>query len=492
MDAERHEVLCLGVTVEASVVRELENRSCVVRIVGLDGQRIPADRLRAVLVCFPTAGFEPYCDWVAANARTLVDYGVRLELVSPDDATLGRVQTLTGDTLKLVNVRARTAPPAAVPAESIARHAAGPSLRIDLDIVVADGREPIRKVDEPLFQRAFSRCSQVTLVELTGGRSAARVFAAHMTMDGSDAGVWPQPSFVKLDRSDKIAREHANYRDYADRFIPFGLRPNIQALVAGAERSLLVGDFVDRSESLWELAQREVAAQAVTALIDETLRGWRDQGYASDPMTGSVAAAMRAAGIWDPDLIDECYVEKAAEAGIAAAPADLWAKLSAMRQTWRQSPIHGDLHGENVRVRNGQAILIDLASVTKGPMTADLAALETWLAFELPGGADATRFGDSEWQDEIDRLYAPGAFRHPPGPCAPASKLRWMSTIIRQIRTMGIAAQSCATEYQTAVAVQLLRRCRWSDGPAADRYRRGYGYRIAIALVEDALGDETR
>lgn len=488
MDAERREVLCFGTTVDAPVVRELENRSCTVRVATLNGDRIPVERLRAVLICLPPTGVEPYCDWVAAHARMLTDYGVRLELVSPDDATLGRVQTLTGDALTLVGVRARTAPPAAAVAEGIARHAAGPNPRIDLDVVIADDREPVRKVDEPLFQRAFHRCSQVTLVELTGGKSAARVFAAHMTMDGSDAGVWPQPSFVKLDRSDKIAREYANYRDYADRFIPFGLRPNIHALVAGAERSLLIGNFVDKSESLWELAQREVAAQAVTALIDETLRGWRDQGYASDPISGSVATAMRDAGIWNPDLIDECYVEKAVEMGIAVTPADLWTKLSALSQTWRQSPIHGDLHGENIRVQNGQAILIDLASVTKGPMTADLAALETWLAFELPGGIDATRFGDPAWETEIERLYSPAAFRHPPGPCGPASKLRWMSTVVRQIRTMGIAAQSCATEYQTAVAVQLLRRCRWSNGPAADRFRRGMGYRIAVALVEDAGG----
>ncbi len=63
-----------------------------------------------------------------------------------------------------------------------------------------------------------------------------------------------------------------------------------------------------------------------------------------------------------------------------------------------------------------------------------------------------------------------------------------MANVVRQIRTMGIAAQSCPTEYQTAVAVQLLRRCRWSDGPAADRYRRGYGYRAATTLIEDAAG----
>jgi len=488
MDADRREVLCLGATLDSPVVRELENRSCVVHLAEPDGKRVPVERLRAVLICLPPAGFERYCTWVSTHARTLADYGVRLELVSPDDATLGQVQSFVGPTLKLASVRARTAPPIAALAENVARHHAGPRPRVDLKIVVADEREPIRKADEPLFQRAFHRCREVTLIELTGGRSAARVFAAHMTVEGSDAGVWPQPAFVKLDRSDKVAREYANYRDYAERFIPFGLRPNIQALVAGAERSLLVGDFVDRSESLWDLAQREVAAQAVTSLIDETLRGWRDQGYASDPVSGSLAVAMSDAGLWNPQAIAACYVEKASEAGVRITPTDLWSTLSAMRQTWRHAPVHGDLHGENVRVRNGQAILIDLASVTKGPMTADLAALETWLAFELPLGADATRFGDPEWAREIDRLYAPSAFRHPPGPCAPAARLRWMATIVRQIRTMGIAAQSCATEYQTAVAVQLLRRCQWDDGSAADRFRRGYGYLAAVSLIEDANG----
>lgn len=485
MDSERTEVFCLGVTLVSPVVRELQNRSCGVRLGSPDDAPVPVERLRAVLVCFTPDNVEVFCNWVSRKARTLADYGVRLELVSPDDATLGQVQSRVGLALKLANVRTRTAPSVVVLAESIARHSAGLRPRMDLKIVVADEREPIRKVDVPLFQRAFHRCREVTLVELTGGRSAARVFAAHMTVEGSDAGVWPQPAFVKLDGSDKVAREYANYRNYAERFIPFGLRPNIQNLVAGAERSLLVGDFVDRSESLWDLAQREVAAQAVTSLIDETLRGWHDQGYASDPVSGSLAVAMRDAGLWNPEAIKASYVEKAFEAGLSVTPPDLMATLSSTRQTWRCAPVHGDLHGENVRVRNGQAILIDLASVTKGPMTADLAALEAWLAFELPLGRDAGRFGDPEWSDEIDRLYAPGAFRHPPGPCAPAATMRWMATIVRQLRTMGIAAQSCPTEYQTAVAVQLLRRCQWDDGPAADRFRRGYGYRTAARLIED-------
>lgn len=134
-------------------------------------------------------------------------------------------------------------------------------------------------------------------------------------------------------------------------------------------------------------------------------------------------------------------------------------------------------------MRNGQAILIDLASVQSGPLTADLAALESWLAFELPPEDEPSTYANPEWTAEIDRLYAKEAFEHPPGPCDPTAPYCWMSSVVRQIRRMGIATQSCSTEYQSAVAVQLLRRCQWDDGPAADRFWRSHGYEVAIRLV---------
>ena len=102
--------------------------------------------------------------------------------------------------------------------------------------------------------------------------------------------------------------------------------------------------------------------------------------------------------------------------------------------------------------------------------------------------------GDSAFA--INAYFAPwcrrSAFQHPPGPCDPTSRLGWMSTVVRQIRHMGIAAQSCPTEYQTAVAVQLLRRCQWDDGPTADRYRRGLGYAVAAGLAQDATSRNSR
>ncbi len=109
-----------------------------------------------------------------------------------------------------------------------------------------DHREGLRQASRPLFERAFAQCSEITLVELGGGRSEARVFAVYMTIERSNIGAWPQPAFVKLDRRDKIAVEHDNYRSYAEQFIPFGLRPNIDTMIVGSEHSLLVGNFVDR------------------------------------------------------------------------------------------------------------------------------------------------------------------------------------------------------------------------------------------------------
>jgi hypothetical protein len=243
-------------------------------------------------------------------------------------------------------------------------------------------------------------------MELTGGRSDARVFAVHMTVDTSNAGVWPQPAFAKLDQRDKIEQEHRNYRDFADRFIPFGLRPNIHEMVVGADRGLLVGNFVDRSESLWDLARRNVAAQAVTSLVEETLGGWRDQAYAKDPVEGSVAAAMAAADMCRPKKIKEKYAEGAAREGVTIKPDELWEALLALPQRYRLAPAHGDLHGENVRVRNGHAILIDLSSVTQGPLTADLAALETWLAFQLPPGSN-----EDQYTDHVGRRRSIGSTR---------------------------------------------------------------------------------
>lgn len=486
----RPEVLWFGTPPAAETVREFRHRNLSVRCCAT---MAPLELANACAVVFRFGANLSEDVLRAANthARTLVDNGLRIDLVADDDETMGRVQVGSKSVLNLPGVAARTDPPPHSLAEKIARHDAGRRPHSALKIEVAADREPVREVDEILFKRAFAHCSRIVLEELTGGLSQARVFAVHMTVHTSNAGAWPQPAFAKLDRRDRVEKEYSNYREYAEKYIPFGLRPNIHERILGAERSLLVGNFVDRSESLWCLSRRNLAGRAVTSLIEETLGGWRDQAYVQDPVDGSVAEAMIQAEILRPAKLKSRYAEDACRLGVTAGPAAILGQLRGLNQRYRTAPAHGDLHGENVRVRNDHAIVIDLASVVaSAPLTVDLAALETWLAFQLPPECDPLKYEDAVWAAEIDRLYAPDAFLHPPGPCDPTSKFCWMSTVVRQLRRMGIAIQSCSTEYPAAVAAQLLRRCQWDDGPAADRFRRTKGYAVAARLAR-ALSDES-
>jgi len=48
---------------------------------------------------------------------------------------------------------------------------------------------------------------------------------------------------------------------------------------------------------------------------------------------------------------------------------------------YRMGPIHGDLNTENIRARNGEAILIDFYNTRVGPLVADLASLEVSAIF---------------------------------------------------------------------------------------------------------------
>src|SRR5258708_6892970 len=96
---------------------------------------------------------------------------------------------------------------------------------------------------------------------------------------------------------------------------------------------------------------------------------------------------------------------------------------------------------------------------------------------------DDEMFSDPAWSDEIDRLYPPAAFRHPPGPVSTGVKAAVDGGGGPADPHDGNRGAALPDRDQTAVAVQLLRRCQWSDGPAADRFRRGHGCRIALAAL---------
>lgn len=482
-DAPRGRILWFGRAPSAELRGELRNRRLALALLS---DAPPTDQLVAAcgaVFSFDDSNIAPLSTAALDLAASLVDHGLRIEIVATTDAVLGKAQAALRGVTQIRNVHARTAPEAHELPERLARHNPGPQPNTRLDIQMAGNREPISDDDRPLFQRAFHDCRKIVLSELGGGRSRARVFSVHPTLEKSDAGSWPQPFFVKLDAIERIVREAENYRLYAP-FVPFGLRPSIHGRILGSTRGLLVGDFADKSESLWDQVRRNIASSAVSSLFETTLGGWRNQAYAVDSVKGSVATALEKARFCVPSRIKTSYLDYAKSCGVRATSDQLWTALCGLDQTYRVAPMHADLHGENVRVRNGNAILIDFASVCSGPLTTDLAALETWLAFELPPEERREDYENTEWRNVIDRLYTAFSFLHPPEPSDPTSSYCWMISIVRQIRHLGLAVQSCPNEYETAVAVSVLRRCMWDDGCAADRFRRAHGYVVAARLTE--------
>jgi hypothetical protein len=468
--------------------REFNRRGLTIQV----ASRLPENLGAACGAVFDlgTGVVDAVVDEFVSRIHDCIDSGLLIQVLARSDAVTGEFQRRADTKATLPNVAIGTQHQAHVVAQRQAEHGCGPAASASLDIELVQNLPPLKSEDKVLLRRAFHDCSKIVLDEMTGGLSDARVCAAHMTMNNSNAGRWPQPDFVKIDILKKIEREHGKYREYAERYIPFGQRPNIHTMVKGHSRALLRGSFVKGSESLWALVQRDIAMPVINHLFDETLKGWHDQAYGQSPRSGSIAAAMEKAKIIDPGRIASKYLDDDIAGGKATPPGDLWSKLISLTREFREAPCHGDLHAENVRVQDGRAILIDMASVEVAPITTDIAALETWLAFTAPDGTDMAVWEDPEWRKQVDYLYQPETFVSAPEPPEPTHPLRWMINAVRQLRQRGLAAQSEAGGYQIAVAVQLLRRCQWADGKTHDIYRRMHGYRIAERLTNNLVNHD--
>jgi len=479
----RSDVLWFGAPADDEVARETRQRD--LRLVpGEDAGECAAFFARAAVFAAAPGREDELAEAIAANGPRFLDLGLDLQGTAEDDASLERLLDHLRDRgFPLDAITMRSAPEAYRLAEDAARHQPGDAPNgLAVAMPMLRKGEPPSPQDILLLSRAFANCSELSLLSLAGGLSDARVFAVYASLLGSYPGVRSQPLFAKIDRIDKIVREFENYRNFATPYIPFGLRPNVREIVKGNGRAVLVGDFVDKSEPLGELVRREVAAGAIDALFNETLAGWTDQAYARDPEVGSVARALERSFVCRPTDFKSDYATMLER---SAPPMNVWSSLTAVTGSFRTGPAHGDLHAENVRVRSGRAILIDLASVCPAaPITTDVASLEIALAFEPHPETKPSEFADPAWRAEVERLYRTEAFVHAPGPSVTDEGLSWMTGAVRQLRRIGLATQSAPGEYRTVVASLLLRRCQWMGLTACDRYRRAVGYLIAASLAE--------
>jgi hypothetical protein len=394
--------------------------------------------------------------------------------------------TVNSSELQKVQVWSRIDPVASHEcAEHMARHDPGPDSNRQLRIELS-GPGKLTPDQDLLVRRAFTDCSIVTLTALPGGRSA-NVFSVDAMLKASEAGLRPLPYFMKVDVSNKILAEVDNYRMYAAQHIPWYLRPNLDPsrCVKGTTQGILVGSFVENSKSLWDAVLQGSGSRQIRALFEDTLRAWRSQAHQNVPQTGQLASALVHVFKWD--RVQQDTLELARTMGTAMEPKQLWEMaLNLPDQQWRVAPMHGDMHGENVRVRGEDSIIIDLAQVANGPLCADLASLEVWLACEVPP-QDCPQ---PAWESAMKVLFPGQNAVLPAGGKLDAVEIKWLRECVAETRRISASICECDSEYATAVALNLLRRAQYPSTNEVDRFRRAYAYMLGSQLVM-ALGSNS-
>lgn len=353
----------------------------------------------------------------------------------------------------------------------------------------------LKPEDDALLRRAFSDCSHVYLHRLDDGKSYADVFRAHVRFDrmASNVGAGDAPLMLpfllKFDDRAAIDSECKNIHKFVLPHVPFSQRPNIdqERSLLGADRGILVCDFVEEAVPLAKLCDQSIGRGAIYSLFDDAMKSWRRHAVGDQTPTGGFPELM-------PDLIREGAIDvdirsRAAKFGLLAEPEQLVARLAvASRFNFRLGTIHGDLHPGNVMVRNGEAILIDFANIwERAPLIADLACLEVAICFTVaPEKLVLVKSGDENferWAKAIDFVFDGTCLRQVPPLQEAPDDINWLSAACRQTRNMAPQVGADPKHYAAALVAYLLRRARLGGRAGENKEVAAYALYIAEKVL---------
>jgi hypothetical protein len=481
----RATVLWVGQPPSASLAHEFTSRKLFVQTVGMEQCADLWKTAAAAVIWNPTdADIELLAQ---GGLKDALAHGLFVRIVAPLEE-IGRHRAGLAEVPALGTRWLLVAGSQCDLAEDIARHDPGPAY--DVNVKLISGKHEFSEEETVLLRRAFADCTEVELLRMSDGTAA--VFTAHAKLKDSRVGPYPLPMFVKIDKRERTEQEQRFYGECTTQFIPFHARPNLHLskCLSGMERGVLVGDFVERSESLLSVVERGVAQSAIDSLFQDALRGWRAQPYWGHQTAVKLKLFDQCLG---PELKDSKrtrlveYSKSAAELGASLDAFEVAGKLDALpaiehRRGWT----HGDLHCANVRVRAGEAILIDFHSVRGSPLSTDPATLEVSLALEAHGDEIA-------WQQAMTELYSLDNLRTVPRPREPGATFHALWEAVRQIRRYGVPEQVDDQEYSRAVAIQLLRKAMHKRNSGEQLSRRPFLIKLAAGIVlalEARPGDE--
>ena len=362
--------------------------------------------------------------------------------------------------------------------------AANLSLRISVG--AQNGVTPSLNPDaEVLIRRAFSDCSSVYLEVEHSGRSGATIYRAYAEMDSLLMGQSTQPYFVKFDERPSVLCEYNAYRQKVHPYVPFHLGPHLdyERCCLGEKKGLLVGNYVEESESFLRCAEEGRSTPAIACLFDRTLLAWRGLARCvSVPFSEPLLKRF-------PSKIDPRRFARASALGATKNIRELRSLFSLCKsEPVLVGPIHGDLHGKNIRVRATEAIVIDFASQENCPLLLDAATLEASLLVE-------GNFGDDNpecWLAALTPLYGARLLEIPTVPVNASSDWRWYCSSIQQIRGYAARWEQAADQYAAALALALLEKAK-KDPEAEDRdaSRRAVAYVLAERILVETFARQT-
>ncbi len=490
---ERPKLLWYGRPVTSDDKREAENRHLLIEEPAPDAEP-DFIHARAAIFWATKPHFHSAVTQLEAQLVAAVNNGLFVFVVVETAGELKEVTRVftalhpegAGDGSYRVRTSGPSSPvqPYEAPQESLmhpVRPGANRSLLIDTPINV-----DLSNDQRLLLERAFHDCKAIKLELITGGLSGAMTFYVQATLAASNAGPTPMPYFAKLHDSAQLREEMSSYQEYAEHHVAWYLRPDFLPVrcLYGVRQGILVGRFAEGSRSLWDIAVVGQGPSHIRSLFNDTLGILRRDRQVIDAVThGSVVEPLDAfCKHW---RVSSDRVDLARQFSVdVQTPATLWRKLLNLpTQRWLRSPIHGDMHANNVRVRKEDAIVIDFAHATLGPMCADLASLEVWLTFEW---MDGLHFDRAEWKQRVECMYRPSDLMHVSWSQDDPVMNHWLPPCLFEIRLLAKDCTLGADEYLRVLAVYLLRHATFPANVRCandDEFRRAYAYWLANRLV---------
>jgi hypothetical protein len=386
-------------------------------------------------------------------------------------------------------------------------HPAGPSPKLKLDFDPKSLDDGFRDADRHaervlLLQRAFHDCSDLRLSFLPGGLSGASVCKAYACPEAGLVEAYPHLYFIKIGPRKKIIEEHDKYGGYLLEYVPFHLGPRLrpERCNLGSTQGILVGDFVEDTESLVACARGGRCGHAISNLFDRTLAGWRKKPHPDPNQTLATHLAKKwqiegsAASIVLPDsrvklvkqlggLTDILPLKQIFEQYAATTP------LCA--------PAHGDLHAANVLVRHGDAIIIDFEKIEPHyPLTYDPASLEGGIlveGFVEDLKEQEKKISPKELVDLLKPLYTMNALiKRREASCVRGSAAEWYYDSVNQIRMRSWPDEQPG-QYALTLALCLIRKgCNTYDGISKEQdILRAIAFFFGQSILYDIDSDPT-